>query len=484
MQASPSHRFVLGRLKNWLRSVNRRRLARRKQRRMPPGLTEAGLPINVGLQRIAMARSASVQSADSKLKLTHSQRLSSEDLHTALERSECRNPLVVSVSHDDYGVNYGGIQNILGDECREFNRRGVSYLHLCPARPLRSLAPQTQLEDFHFAVRLNGVALGWIDGLSLQKTLALRVQRGTPPHWALHHLMGHSPEVIEQLVSVGCAGAPLFWAHDFFAACTSYTLLRNDVTFCHAPPPDSPACRICVYGPERGQHTLRLKHLLLQLKATVVAPSQNALDVWTRSTRLSPEQTRVLPPARLRLEQQPRPRRSQALRIAYLGGQAYYKGWETFRALAETFRQDERFDFFHFGEAPSGLPPAVVRHVPVKVSPTERNAMVRALTQHEIDVVVCWSLWPETFNFTVHEAIAAGAFVVVRSEQGNVWPAAQTYAPQASRAMKDIAELEEYLKSGQIITDVNASPRYQGDVLLSKGSAEFLALQSEETATT
>ena len=112
--------------------------------------------------------------------------------------------------------------------------------------------------------------------------------------------------------------------------------------------------------------------------------------------------------------------------------------------------------------------------------------MVRAVALREIDVVVCWSLWPETFNFTAHEAIAAGAFLVVRRDQGNVWPAAQTYAPQASRAVENEFELEQYLRSGRLIDEVAASPRFLGAALQSMGSAELLAVapQTQEMTRT
>lgn len=485
MRILKSFRTALQRLRGWLRMANRRRVARRRNRHrqhvgiQPGALNEAGAQpgaLSVSIQRISAARSARAQASNVDFTLGASTRLTVHDLCAELGSGQVGREIVVSISHDDYAVSVGGIQNVISDECAEFTRRGIAYLHLCPVHPILDLAPEGHPSEFHFAVRLGGRALGRIDGLALREALGMQVQQGISLHWTLHHLMGHSPEVVEQLIDVGAKEPPLFWVHDFFAVCTSYSLMRNDVLFCNAPPQSSPACRVCVYGQERDAHSERTRRLLRNLMPTIVAPSQSALDLWSRAMKWSGSLGLVQPPARLLLKQTPRPPRTGPLRIAFLGRQAYHKGWEVFRQLAETFRSDSRFEFFQFSEFPHGLPRGIIHHVPVKVDGTHRDAMVRAVALREIDVVVCWSLWPETFNFTAHEAIAAGAFLVVRRDQGNVWPAARTFAPQASRALEDEFELAQYLSSGRLIEDVAASPRYFGTVLPSMGSAELLAV--------
>ena len=51
----------------------------------------------------------------------------------------------------------------------------------------------------------------------------------------VHHLMGHIPELILDLLRVTGAQRPVAWVHDFFTLCPSYTLMRNDVAFCGGP---------------------------------------------------------------------------------------------------------------------------------------------------------------------------------------------------------------------------------------------------------
>ena len=45
--------------------------------------------------------------------------------------------------------------------------------------------------------------------------------------------------------------------------------------------------------------------------------------------------------------------------------------------------------------------------------------MVRALASQNIDVAILWSVWPETFSFTAHEALAAGTVIVTSEDSGN-----------------------------------------------------------------
>lgn len=46
--------------------------------------------------------------------------------------------------------------------------------------------------------------------------------------------------------------------------------------------------------------------------------------------------------------------------------------------------------------------------------------MAAAIARQEIDVALIWPLCRETFSFTAHEAVSAGAAVVTNPDSGNV----------------------------------------------------------------
>lgn len=390
-----------------------------------------------------------------------------------LESSTGNGEFIISVSHDDCALSLGGIQNIIGDECHEFRSREIGYLHLCPARPMRWLADVATGEDFIFALRLDEKALGRADGATLQQALRRLANSGVRGMWVVHHLMGHSPELLEKLIETNSSRPPLFWMHDYFAVCPSYTLLRNDTTYCGAPTASSSACGICAYGSARPAHQARIQKFLNSICPTLVAPSRAALELWCRSSSIEVPDAHVLQPAKLLQSDRLRADNSGSrLRVAYLGAQAFHKGWDTYQRLAATFHADDRYEFFQFGTP--GAMPSFIHHVSVKVDATARDAMVRAIAREGIDVVISWSIWPETFCFTVHEAIAGGAFVVARRDQGHVNAAVHAHAPQASRNVDDEDELHRYFRTGDVLTDVERSPRRYGYLLPSQGSAELL----------
>ncbi len=66
--------------------------------------------------------------------------ISSAALREALAGASERAAFVVSVSHDDYRLSHGGIQNCIGDEERAIREAGWHYLHLRPVQPLPLLA--------------------------------------------------------------------------------------------------------------------------------------------------------------------------------------------------------------------------------------------------------------------------------------------------------------------------------------------------------
>jgi len=407
--------------------------------------------------------------------------LTVEEIEAALSR-EGLSGVVIAVSHDDYAVSVGGVQNILGDECLEFRARGLTYLHLCPARPVRGLAQAAVPGDFLFALRCNGEALGRADDLTLQQALVRLAGLGMPIAWTVHHLMGHAPETVGRLVQESRAQERLLWAHDFFAACPSYTLLRNDVAYCGGPAPDSGACRVCAYGSQRRAHMARMRTFVETVRPTLVTPSDAAADLWQRATGVMRIRAEVLAPATIVFSERPRMGAPRArLRVAFVGSLVFHKGWQTYLRLADGFRHDERYEFFQLGSSAGGVP-AFVRHVPVQVTASSRDAMVHALAQNDIDVVISWSVWPETFCFTAHEAMASGAFLVARREQGHVPVAAQQYAPFASRGLESEEELHDFFHTGAIQAEVGRAQRRRGILLPSMGSAELLMLPVEAEA--
>ena len=166
--------------------------------------------------------------------------------------------------------------------------------------------------------------------------------------------------------------------------------------------------------------------------------------------------------------------RRRPLRVAHLGARVHRKGWTVFEELAASVAGDERYRFFHLGMPSGSALPDQIRHVPVCVDADRPDAMIEAVAEHRIDVVVNWSLWPETFCFTAHEALAGGAFVVAREGAGNVWPAARDNTPGQACCLVTEADLLGLFEGGELAARVAAGPRRRGALLAGGGTADWL----------
>ncbi len=327
--------------------------------------------------------------------------------------------LHVTFSHDDYTTNTGGVQLCLQREDARIAGLGRDHLHLFPAKPWPVV--RTHGEPGPLGVLLNGEMAGYFAARTVAGALRKATAAGKAGRrsFAIHSLLGHTAgETADILAAVGLS-AGYFWLHDFASLCAGFHLLRNDVEDCSAPPPQSMACGVCVYGPWRARHTAEHERLFERLSLTVVSPSQPTLDLWKRTAGYRTAGEVVLPHARL-VERSAalRPPAERPLRIGFVGMPSAHKGWEVFRELATAFDEDPRYRFFHLGgRTQTGVP---VEFHKVTVTEATPRAMQQAIERHELDVALIWPLCRETFSFTAYEAVAGGAAVVTGPDSGNV----------------------------------------------------------------
>ena len=324
--------------------------------------------------------------------------------------------LHLSFSHDDFTAHVGGLQLAVRREADALARLGRDHLHLHPAQPWPVV--RTDADPAPLGVVWNGRALGAFDVADIVAVLA-DVGGGEARSFAIHSLLGHAAAETVALVKAAGLRAGTFWLHDFASVCAGFHLLRNEVEDCAAPPPDSAACGVCLYGPWRARHSREHGRLFEALDLTVAAPSQVTLDLWTRASGLRAVGAAVLPHARLT---GPRPApvsaKARPLRVAFAGLPTPHKGWPIFRTLANAFADDPRYEFLHLGMRRDAGAAAAFQEVSVVAGGP--LAMRDALAAAQADVVLLWSICRETFSFVAYEAVAAGCAVLTGPDSGNI----------------------------------------------------------------
>ncbi len=414
--------------------------------------------------------------------------------------------LVLSVSHDPYTRVVGGTQIFIADEEARFRAEGAVYLHVSPVVPRLRLASAADGPLF-LRLTLDGTEVGHLDAPAL--ATALRTLDPDLPRQrllVLHCLLGHACADILALHDALRPARTTLWLHDYSTLCEGFNLLRNDTSFCGAPPPDSQGCRVCIHGPARAQHLARMQALFVAIAPDIVAPSRAALRVWldgqaslgrSAATRkahghaaprlgqegalaaeaapmpaalpapptLPARSTRVHPHARIefaatRRSLVPPERRgtpAHPVRVAFVGHPGAHKGWPAFLALVHECGGGA-YRFFHFSDSPAPSPPgsrlaglchADIHHVAVQVAPDRRDATRAALEAHAIDLVLMPAPWPETFSYVAHEAIASGADIVTLADSGNI--AAAVLRSGRGVVLDDASACSDFLVSGRAI---------------------------------
>lgn len=386
--------------------------------------------------------------------------------------------LVLAFSHDDYLTNVGGVQNCIGDEQVSLQVEGWAYVHFCPNAPKPSLAVESSLSQFCCIANVDGKRAGLVlmsDVLSAARKLG---KSGAELRCIVHHLMGYSPEHLA-LVAQACGShtKPFVWIHDLFSLCPTFTLLRNEATFCHAPALTSPACGVCHAGPDRSEHVRRVRNFFDATQPIVLAPSQTILDFWSSHHGYQRTDAHVVPPCSIEFHcDAPTYLPQRPLKVAFLGAPMYHKGWHVFEALARWHATDARYEFYHLGRHDVQVPG--IRFIQTGVSAKDRSAMLRSVTEANIDAVINWSLCFESFSFVTHEALAAGTYVIARKDAGHVAPVLSTQYAESGLLVGSEIELNALFADGEIRKLVSTSHRRFGTLHYGRGTTPVLTQET------
>ena len=330
--------------------------------------------------------------------------------------------LALSVGHDCYIRVTGGIQICIADEQARFAGQGIAYLNLSPLQPRLRLADPGEAGQRYNLV-LDGAFLGVVSHADLAAALqTIKPRKGERRLFLVHCVLGHHVAALVALHQASASTSSVFWVHDYSSICTGYTLLRNDMAFCKAPPVGSVACRVCVHGPRRSDHQSQLRLLFETIAFHVVAPSEAALDIWLAHAGLPHLSARAHPHCELAPLPQPAARlvAKGPVRLGFIGYTKSHKGWPLWQELARRTGQTGAYEFLHFGSAETASKTPGMQHHLAATTPEQPRAMIDALAEQQVDLVLGLSTWPETFSYASFEALAAGADLVCLADSGNV----------------------------------------------------------------
>jgi GT2 family glycosyltransferase/glycosyltransferase involved in cell wall biosynthesis len=341
--------------------------------------------------------------------------LSSSELINEFQQN-INHDYIISISHDTYINNIGGVQLNISNEQIDNNAKGIGYIHLYPLTPKPTLARDN--EPFFVGINLNGKYIGVTNGDILLRALK-QLSSKELANIYIHHTMGFDLNLIYQLLKEIGNNKGRFWLHDLFSICPNYTLMRNDKEYCGAPDIDSNSCNICGYSKARRKQQAEFFKFFSETELDIRAPSTYSLKFWKEKVLPAGLSGMVTPHTVLTWNGRIQGRNvKKPIRIGFVGFPFDHKGWQIWLKLLENNSNDKRYEFYHFSSK-SGSPGSYKR---IEVSVTSKNqlAMVDALRNNQIDVAFLWSLCPETFSYTLYESLAAGCYIITNQYSGNI----------------------------------------------------------------
>ncbi len=405
--------------------------------------------------------------------------LSSSQIVKLIPQDLLPGPIVLSISHDDYRTNVGGVQKLIRVEESKAREISWNYLHLSPSCHRLGLATHAPEIPVALSLRFNGRLLGHVLPDGLLNAIQLLGDKITNPTFAIvHHLMGHDPEEIALIIKGLNAIQTVVWTHDFFTLCSGIQLMRNDVVYCHAPKPESMGCTICSHGSGRREFVNKIGSFFDRFNPVVMAPSEAAALLWRKHSAYTYQEILARPLGQLLLADSKIPYRVKCddgpIRVAFLGYRTHLKGWTTFQKLALAFETDSRYEFHHLGTAQNVAASGNIVYTQVNNISVSEEPMIESVVARNIDIVINWAQWPETFCYAAYEAIAAGAFLIAPDGEGNVAALVRGVASQQGLLLKDENALFDLFHSGQIGKILKISNRRRGCILPSGDSISWL----------
>ncbi|KZC00210.1 hypothetical protein AU375_03605 [Methylobacterium radiotolerans] len=355
----------------------------------------------------------------------------------------CKSSSVLTISHDDYNNNVGGIQLLLRRYALNYANSSAGHVHLFPAKP-ELIFSNSNIDAW--GVIVANKFEGYVRQSEFLENLKIEtrsLKKASKPTGRLcetvivHSFLGHRPAEIHQLLTELRPQTRLFWVHDYASICSGFQLMRNDVEWCGAPDPSSDACTVCIHGMDRHAQFREHESILINHQFEAAAPSDYAASMFRRYY----PHLRITTHSHIDLKfLKEEPRLDMVIKVAFLGHPAAHKGWYDFVQLADNFFSDPRFRFIHVATGSPCL--SSVEFVEAPLSAEGESVLSRIVAEQQIDFVFVGSLWAETFCLIAYEAVAGGASIITYPVSGNVVQLASTHG---GAIVKDLASASALL---------------------------------------
>jgi hypothetical protein len=335
-------------------------------------------------------------------------------LEKILSKIRYRN-VVISVSHSNYKIQLGGTEKVLCEEQKILYENGISYIHFFPK--ISWFNGKIDNDQRYLGMSIDSEFLGYYNVHQLRLILYILEKLNVKFLGInIHHTLGINIDILDKLID-GISKNIKFFLHDYYSVCPQYNLLKNGSIYCGNMPEGEDKCLDCVYWDKRKETLRSFKPFFEKYNMTFIAPSQIAKEIWVKTYKSQNEKVRVIPHQVVKYYYRKSDLRDNKIKLAYVGYQSIHKGWQMWKFVTENIDTDN-YELYHLGGCSEQL--ENVNNINVSFHESGRDAMIKCIKDNKIDIVLLWSIWPETYSYTYFESYAAGAFVITNNISGNI----------------------------------------------------------------
>lgn len=370
---------------------------------------------------------------------------------------------VLVFSHTSYLKSMGGTEKYIHEQAVHLKQQQIGMIQIYPGQSYSLLNTRT---DTYYGVIVDDQFRGFYSVEEIGEWLSSHAARVKEVY--THHLLNWQiVDYLKLLQRAEARTAPphFFFMHDFFALCSSYHMIYEpdlnqtvqvvrEPSSCiaeisAAPGRIAPICESCTHGATLEEWRRAIRPVL-ERADQIVAPSRFAGDTAITVYPEFAEKVRVrehLVFDQKQVVHKPKPEHRK-LRLAYLGYKMNNKGWLTWERLYKNEALGRIYEFHHIGSQERYAQQVAVHSYSFLKEGT--MGATDLMIAQDIDLVLLWSIVPESYSYTLQEAIAAGIPVLTSPKSGNIAATLDAH-PELGKVLAGESELHQFLLDAESV---------------------------------
>lgn len=336
---------------------------------------------------------------------------------------------IILISHTNYLIKPGGTEKTLRAIQRGFNSNEICCINFFAINRFNGV----------FGCNIDGKFIGIYSEKNMAKLVYKILSKGFEiEEIIIGHLKGFDLQSLAKTLKKININIVLC-IHDFYFVCNTFNFMKNKKNFCGITKPNKEKCSDCYnylelkkFEKERNFFFNKIDEQIIK----VIFPSDFCKKMWL--TFFPKYEHRSFIRSNLQMTKHyVKKQQNNKTRIAFIGKRSTHKGIDLWNKLEKNENILKKYDLYYFGINTENN--KYVKNIYVNNTKDNPYMMRDELRKYNIDIVILWSVIPETYSFTYYEASSSGCYILTNDKSGNI--ASQVKLNNNGKIYKNDSEL-------------------------------------------